>query len=1055
MRSGRDRGGRGGDRGGGGRGGGGRGGDRGGGGGGGRGGAYDGRGRGDGGGGFAPRGRGDGGRGGRGGGRGGPTEFYSLPNGSVPVPNAQVTKTEDETLKKPAATALTKATKTLPDISQLSLNTNFPPRPAYGTRGTAVTLWANYFQMVPNGDVKLYRYAIDTVPAATGKRKQRRLVELLIEETPLSTLKSHIATDYGTTLICQREIPESDLEHGIVYKDEREDVPGPRATSHRLKLQQTGVFTVAQLVSYLTSTRVDAAFPNKEEVIQSLNIVVGHHPKTASSTMSVANKHYPIQGQSSESASLGAGLIAWRGYFVSVRAAAARILVNVQVKHAAAYQAGTLVDLMQSYKTGDRNSTLLQLERFLKRVRVQTTHLPVKTNKAGVTIPRVKVINSLATKSDGQGLPHPPRVASFGAFADKVEFFLDSTPSKPDTVSSASTPKGGKKVGKKSGQQGSQPGPASGQLGRYISVAEFFRTQYHLTVNPQLPVVNVGNKANPSYLPADVCVVLPGQPADAKLTPDQTANMITFAVRTPKANATSIVGRGLAALGFDPQNATLANFGVAVSKNMITVPGRILPGPEVKYRGTTSARTTYGSWNMNQIQFTKGSSIGPWGIMKINFEGFRTPLDDAGLFNQTKINFTNALVANGVLAPLPTNLPELTLLHNANYDERIDYVFGEIPTRYPAVKFLLIILPKADTGLYNRIKYCGDVVHGLHTVCVVGSKFGKLKPSRQTGQMEPDLQYFANVALKFNLKKGGVNQSLDKSKLGIVGEGNTMVVGIDVTHPSPGSATNAPSIASMVASTDGQLGQWPAVLRIQAARQERVADLNDLLVSRLRLWQVKNHKYPDNILVYRDGVSEGQYNMVINEELPLLQKACKDNYPADAQKRGLPKISIIVVGKRHHTRFYPTSDETGKIDTRSCNPVNGTVVDRGVTEARNWDFFLQAHTALQGTARPAHYYIVHDEIFAKAVVKPPFLNTADVLEDLTHNMCYMFGRATKAVSICPPAYYADLVCTRARCYLSRIFDATPAASAIGGAGDEAQQREVRIHPDLADTMFYI
>ena len=439
--------------------------------------------------------------------------------------------------------------------------------------------------------------------------------------------------------------------------------------------------------------------------------------------------------------------------------------------------------------------------------------------------------------------------------------------------------------------------------------------------------------------------------------------------------------------------------------------------------------------------------------MKINMEGFSTPLDNAAYLNQTKTNFRDALNANGVTAPPPTEIPELLLPRGSNYDAVVDDRFSKIPALLPNVKFLLIILPKADVGLYNRIKYCGDVVYGLHTVCVVGSKLGKLRLNKRSGQNEPDFQYFANVALKFNLKKGGTNQSLDKSKLGIVGEGNTMVVGIDVTHPSPGSATNAPSIASMVASTDGQLGQWPAVLRIQAARQERVADLDDLLVSRLKLWQVKNQKYPENILVYRDGVSEGQYNMVVNEELPLLEKACKTTYPADAQKRGVPKISIIVVGKRHHTRFYPTSDE--KIDTRSHNPVNGTVVDRGVTEARNWDFFLQAHTALQGTARPAHYYIVHDEIFAKTAVKPPFLNTADVLEDLTHNMCYMFGRATKAVSICPPAYYADLVCTRARCYLSRIFDATPAASAVGGGGDDPQQNEVRIHPDLANTMFYI
>jgi len=233
-----------------------------------------------------------------------------------------------------------------------------------------------------------------------------------------------------------------------------------------------------------------------------------------------------------------------------------------------------------------------------------------------------------------------------------------------------------------------------------------------------------------------------------------------------------------------------------------------------------------------------------------------------------------------------------------------------------------------------------------------------------------------------------------------------------------------------------------------------------MLKSRLHLWktQGKHKVFPENLLVYRDGVSEGQYATVIDTELPLLRKACAELYPPPDTKKGLPHITIIIVGKRHHTRFYPT---TASDADRSSNPKNGTVVDRGVTEARNWDFFLQSHTALQGTARPVHYYIVLDEIFAKRKVPPPFQNVADMLEDLTHSMCYLFGRATKAVSICPPAYYADIVCERARCYLSGIFDAitpsgTPAQSVLGdGRHPEARTEDVLIHPNLRDTMFYI
>lgn len=398
--------------------------------------------------------------------------------------------------------------------------------------------------------------------------------------------------------------------------------------------------------------------------------------------------------------------------------------------------------------------------------------------------------------------------------------------------------------------------------------------------------------------------------------------------------------------------------------------------------------------------------------------------------------------------------PTINVGHNeASNDNALNHIFRAMATgKKTNLKVLLVILPRVDTALYNRVKTLGDVVYGLHTVCVVGQKFMKEK-----GQ---DM-YFANVATKFNLKFGGTNQLLEPSRLGIIGEGKTMVVGIDVTHPSPGSQSNAPSVAAMVASVDRNIGQWPATICMQASRQEMVSDLKKMMLSRLKIWQGQNRSLPENILIYRDGVSEGQYQSVLADELPLLRAAYREVYTPAQTKAGIPRTSIIIVGKRHHTRFYPTT--LGKADQRTGNTTNGTVVDRGVTEAVNWDFFLQAHTCLQGTARPAHYYIILDEIFKHVQIKPgsKHRNRADVLEDLTHSMCYTFGRATVAVSICPPAYYADLVCERARCYLSSVYDpATPsgtdAGSVTGGAGAaSATENDVKIHQRLENTMFYM
>jgi eukaryotic translation initiation factor 2C len=81
---------------------------------------------------------------------------------------------------------------------------------------------------------------------------------------------------------------------------------------------------------------------------------------------------------------------------------------------------------------------------------------------------------------------------------------------------------------------------------------------YSITVrDPSLPVVNVGTTQDPSYLPAQVCEVLPGQLSRNKLSRTQTQQVIRFAVRKPAQNAQSIVTSGAQMLGINPTTATL------------------------------------------------------------------------------------------------------------------------------------------------------------------------------------------------------------------------------------------------------------------------------------------------------------------------------------------------------------------------------------------------------------------------------------------------------------------------------------------------------------------
>lgn len=378
---------------------------------------------------------------------------------------------------------------------------------------------------------------------------------------------------------------------------------------------------------------------------------------------------------------------------------------------------------------------------------------------------------------------------------------------------------------------------------------------------------------------------------------------------------------------------------------MITVEGRVLNAPRLKY-SNNAIIPAEGSWNLMQKKFGAGAIIRDWSYLILYYKGSTQILSNAPPAVDA---FTRMMTTCGLQVQGPMPKAGYSLMVGENFeveDAALRDLFDRISKG--ATKMLLVILPDTTASRYSRIKLWGDVKFGIHTVCAVASKM-----LNEKGQN----MYFANVALKFNLKRGGYNHMLEPDKQGIIRDGKTMVVGIDVTHPSPNSMKGAPSVAGVVASIDARLGQWPASIGIQEGRKEMVTDLEAMMVARLKVWQKKNNNsLPNKILVYRDGVSEGQYGIVLREEFPQIQAACDRLYPAKGPK---PKISIVVVGKRHHTRFYPTKDEEAD---RNGNTKNGTVVDRGVTSERYWDFFLQAHGSLQGTVRPAHYVVLRDEI---------------------------------------------------------------------------------------------
>lgn len=480
--------------------------------------------------------------------------------------------------------------------------------------------------------------------------------------------------------------------------------------------------------------------------------------------------------------------------------------------------------------------------------------------------------------------------------------------------------------------------------------------------------------------------------------------------------------------------------------SLVTAAARVLPVPRVLYGKGPANLGKDRAWNLLGQVLRAPATIHSWGWLCLNIPGKDPQCDfsDAADFFNTLKAFRKVMTNMGI--KIGEQKKGMRLELNSLDDRKLDDNLASLAC---TVDFLFVVLPD-KTPVYDRIKRQCDTKLGLINVCCIGQKL--------RGRND---QYFRNLALKINAKCGGCNQAVAPARLHFIAQNKTMVVGIDVTHPSPGAGEHSPSIAAVVANTDSLMGQWPCICMVQSeSRQEMVSNLNVMIKSRLEVWKTrgKHGFFPENIIVFRDGVSEGQYQQVKEKELPLLRQGCEEVYMAAGQP--LPRISIVIVTKRHHKRFYPVS-EVNADDGSNC--VAGTVIDRTVTEARNWDFYIMPHTALKGTAKPTYYFVVHDEIF-RTIHRGTTLSPADTLQDITQSLSYISARSTKPVSVCAPTDYADLACERARSYLRHLVDsATWSESGMSGQLSRAEleerirtmQEEIKLHEKTKDVMVYI
>ncbi|XP_078160692.1 protein argonaute 16-like, partial [Carex rostrata] len=564
------------------------------------------------------------------------------------------------------------------------------------------------------------------------------------------------------------------------------------------------------------------------------------------------------------------------------------------------------------------------------------------------------------------------------------------------------------------------------------TVSDYFREKYQLdlTWSSSYPCLDLGKPRKPTYVPLEVlsispdcashmCDLIPLQRYTKALSSKQRASLLDKTRQKPQERS-RIINEAVRSNGYD-EDPLLAASGIQIEKQMTRLTGRVLPAPRLILGNGVGCVPDRGRWNIKDKILQDPVKIGVWAVVN-----FSTSVDMSYVSKQ--------LINCGRRKGIHIDQPQALIMEQSRYIERgpvvrVDKMFERL--RYKLLdrlKFILCILPEKN-DLYGPLKKKCLQEEGITSQCMRLGKHTEL--------------YFGNILLKINAKLGGMNSVLaleDKRSMPLVQQNPTLILGLDVWHGSAGRY-DSPSIAAVVGSRCWpSISKYKAYVRTQAPKMEMIDSLcipkpngydDDGIIREMLLdfYQSSNGQKPEQIIMFRDHVSQSQFNQVLNIEVSQIMKVC--NYII---YRPLPKVTVIIAQKKHHTKFF-------QADSPQNNVPPGTVVDTRIVHPRHYDFYMCAHNGIIGTSRPAHYHVLIDEIgFA-----------VDELQQFIHNLSYVYQRSNTAISIVAPIAYAHHTAEQVSKFLIDEYSSDTSSDSDEVAPVPELQR---LHPAIWNSMFF-
>lgn len=405
--------------------------------------------------------------------------------------------------------------------------------------------------------------------------------------------------------------------------------------------------------------------------------------------------------------------------------------------------------------------------------------------------------------------------------------------------------------------------------------------------------------------------------------------------------------------------AELKNWKLEFAKDLVTYGARVLPQEKIYQKDKTlNYRQEEADWSRDM----RGSSLIS-AVHLSNYIIYCTKRDSS-----IAEEFYNTL--RKVCPPMGIKLrePQVRALDNDRTDTFLRALNQDLTLGHQ-VQMVICVLPNNRKERYDAIKkLCckGQGAPPVLSQCILSKTLSKQKQLMSVS---------TKVAMQLNCKMGGELWALE------IPIKSCMVVGVDTYHDS---SRRGRSVGGFIASTNQTLTKYYSQTMFQSTGQELADNLKVCMASALRYYHELNQTLPDRIILYRDGVGDGQLAAVVEHEIPQII----ESFAAHGGSYR-PRFAVIVVKKRISARIF-------RADKGLSNPPPGTVVDNTITKPEWYDFFLVSQSVRQGTVTPTHFNVVHDT----SGLKP------DHMQKLTYKLCHLYYNWPGTVRVPAPCQYA-------------------------------------------------